>query len=69
MEMPPIPDLSTVGGVRELLMGEHAAWLARDTRLAVEDTHGVVRRINGFARREIQGVETMVLTIHEVFEP
>jgi hypothetical protein len=69
MTMPPFENLTTVGGLRALLIGEQAAWLTKDTRVAVEDTNGVVRRISGFARREMQGVETMVLTIREVFEP
>jgi hypothetical protein len=65
MTMPPITNLGTVGGVRELLLGEQAAWTTRDTAIAVEDSTGIVRRISGFARREPGGTETFVLTLGE----
>ena len=59
-------DLGTVRGVLRLLAGAHAGWLTADTPIGVEDSFGRVKRIAGFRRHELLGVEMMILTLDEL---
>jgi hypothetical protein len=56
-------DLSTVGGVRELLLGEHDTRLKRTMPIAIEDPHGLIRPFRGLDGREVNGTMTFVITL------